>query len=659
MRNWKSLLLIVIGLTLISSVAAFAAGSTTTVASSKSPSCTAQSVTFTATVTKASGPNTPTGTVTFLDGGSSIGTGVLSGSGGTATATLSTSALAARSHSITASYPGDANFTPSTSSAITQLVDAASPSVTGQPANQSVCSGTSASFTVVATGSDLSYQWRKAGANLANGGSISGATSATLTINPVAGTDASTYDVVVTNGCGSATSTGATLTVTAAPSISVQPSAQAVCVGGTATYAVTAAGAGLTYQWRKNGVNIADGPTGNGSTYSGATTNSLQVTTVAAADAAIATAGFDCVVSGTCPPPVTSTRVALTINTAPAITVQPTDQTSCSGTTTTFAVTATGGGLTYQWRKNGVNIANGATGNGSTYVGVTTASMQITATAAGDAVSAATGFDCVVSGTCTPSPVTSDRVALTVNTSPAITGQPAAQTVCAGTTATYTVTATGTSLTYQWRKNGVAISNGVNGNGSTYSGVTTSSLQISGVASADAAIATAGFDCVVSGACTPAVTSSRVALTVNTAPAITVQPTASTVCAGSTASFTVTATGAGLTYQWRKNGAPIANGATGNGSTYSGATTVTLQITGTVFGDSADASTGFDCVVSGTCSPSATSTRVALTVNSAPSITGQPVAQTVCAGTTASFTVTATGAGLTYQWRKNGTALNN
>src|SRR6185369_5002678 len=199
---------------------------------------------------------------------------------------------------------------------------------------------------------------------------------------------------------------------------------------------------------------------------------------------------------------------------------------------------------------NGVNIANGATGNGSTYAGVTTATLTISGTVVADAAAAASGFDCVVSGTCSPS-ATSTRVALTVNTATAITAQPTAQTVCAGTTASFSVTATGAALTYQWRKNGVNISDGATGNGSAYSGTSTATLQISSVATADAAAAASGFDCVVSGTCNPSATSTRVALTVNTLPAISTQPSNQTVCAGATATFSVTATGTALTYQWQ------------------------------------------------------------------------------------------------------------
>jgi hypothetical protein len=65
-------------------------------------------VTFTATVSGAQSGLTPTGTVTFKDGATVIGSGSLNGGG---QATFSTSALSGGSHSITAVYGGDTNFT--------------------------------------------------------------------------------------------------------------------------------------------------------------------------------------------------------------------------------------------------------------------------------------------------------------------------------------------------------------------------------------------------------------------------------------------------------------------------------------------------------------------------------------------------------------------
>ncbi len=96
-----------------------AAPTSTAVASSSPTSTFGQSVTFTATVTSGSG--VPTGTVTFKDGAVALGSGTLSGG----KATLSVSTLAVRSHSITAVYAGTANFSASTSTAVTQVVNQA------------------------------------------------------------------------------------------------------------------------------------------------------------------------------------------------------------------------------------------------------------------------------------------------------------------------------------------------------------------------------------------------------------------------------------------------------------------------------------------------------------------------------------------------------
>jgi len=91
---------------------------TTTVSSSTNPSVFSQSLTFTAAVTSSGG--VPTGMVTFKDGSSTLGTSTLDG---TAHTSFTTSNLAVASHSITATYNGSSGFTPSTSSALTQVVN--------------------------------------------------------------------------------------------------------------------------------------------------------------------------------------------------------------------------------------------------------------------------------------------------------------------------------------------------------------------------------------------------------------------------------------------------------------------------------------------------------------------------------------------------------
>jgi hypothetical protein len=98
--------------------------STTTLASSLNPSGYGGAVTFTATVNAVTtGDGTPTGTVTFMDGSTKLGSGSLSTAKGVTTATFTTNNLAAGSHTITAIYSGDQSFSTSTSAPLTQTVN--------------------------------------------------------------------------------------------------------------------------------------------------------------------------------------------------------------------------------------------------------------------------------------------------------------------------------------------------------------------------------------------------------------------------------------------------------------------------------------------------------------------------------------------------------
>src|SRR5439155_7884336 len=105
-----------------------AASTTTTLTSSANPSLTGQSVTFTATVAAvAPGSGIASGSITFKDGSTVLGTATLNASG---QATFSTSALSVATHSISAVYGGDGNFAASTSPTLTQTVNVDSTSTT-------------------------------------------------------------------------------------------------------------------------------------------------------------------------------------------------------------------------------------------------------------------------------------------------------------------------------------------------------------------------------------------------------------------------------------------------------------------------------------------------------------------------------------------------
>jgi len=138
------------------------------------------------------------------------------------------------------------------------------PSVTTQPASQSIAVGQPATFKVVASGTaPISYQWQK------NGTAISGATAAIYTTPATTSVDnGETFRVVISNPVGSVTSSSATLSLAVsrvAPLVTSQPVSQHVAVGQSATFSVAAIGtAPLAYQWMKNGSNISGA---NGTSY--------------------------------------------------------------------------------------------------------------------------------------------------------------------------------------------------------------------------------------------------------------------------------------------------------------------------------------------------------------------------------------------------------
>jgi gliding motility-associated-like protein/uncharacterized repeat protein (TIGR01451 family) len=222
------------------------------------------------------------------------------------------------------------------------------PIITTQATNQIACSGSSVSFSVSATGTGLTYQWRKGTVNLLNGGNISGATTATLTINPASITDVSAnYNVVVSgSSVPSATSINVSLTINTSPTITSQPSNQTACIGSSVTFTVAASGAGLTYQWRKGLVNLL-----NGGNISGATTASLIINPVALTDAAL---NYNVVVSGSCLPNATSIDVSLVVVQSPTA-IANSNSPVCIGSSLDLSTSLIAGG-TYSW-----SSANGYT----------------------------------------------------------------------------------------------------------------------------------------------------------------------------------------------------------------------------------------------------------------------------------------------------------
>jgi gliding motility-associated-like protein/uncharacterized repeat protein (TIGR01451 family) len=200
--------------------------------------------------------------------------------------------------------------------------------------------------------------------------------------------------------------------------------------------------------------------------------------------------------------------------------------------------------------------------------------------------------------------VTSNDASVTINTTPIITLQPANQTACLGDSVSFTVTATGTGLTYQWNIGTNAIL-----------GATNDTLTIDPVI---ALSALNNYNVTVSnGICST--TSNNASLILNTAPNITLQPISQTICEDDSVSFVVSAIGTGLSFQWRIGSANI-----------TGATNDTLTFDPAIITNGAS---NYNVVVTGTCSPSVTSVDVSLTVNPTPNAVATTTSP-VCVGDT-------------------------
>lgn len=440
------------------------------------------------------------------------------------------------------------------------------PSITQHPSNQTIGVGETATFTVVAAGSSpLSYQWQVDGANLYDGNGISGSTTATLEMTDCQTSDQGAYRCVVTNAYGSATSNTASLAVTVCgtPSFAngnFETSTAANPPVNWTTYIQASKSGAFTIQsstppegsqWQQTQVYNVDSFGGIYRTVTGLSNGAVYT---------IAGSYKSNSVSSTA-----SVRYNLSGDASRANSTALASTTSTNWETFSGSITATGGTISLF-----LDHLNGGASN------------------------KAAGFDNIT-------------IALVScpGTGPTITQQPSAQNVCPGANASFSVTASGDgTLSYQWQKDQVNLSNGGH-----YSGCTTASLSITGADTNDAA----NYRCVVTNAGGSA-TSNAAALTLKAATAISAHPSSQSIPAGGSANFSVSATGDGaLAYQWQKNSVNLTNG-----GHYSGVTTATLTVSSADTNDAAD----YRCLVIAGCG-NVTSDVATLTVTtcSTPALT--------------------------------------
>jgi hypothetical protein len=442
------------------------------------------------------------------------------------------------------------------------------------------------------------WQWWFNGTNLlATGATNTTVYGISLNLTNIQTSNEGSYTLVVTNGIGTIATQTAMLTVLRPPAITADPTNIVVAGGQPANFSVAATGGSLFYQWRFNGADI---PSADGSTF--------NIPAASAGDA-----GSYSVVVTNSEGSVTSQVATLTVWTAPVIATQPADQTVAAGATVQFLVGASGTPTpVYQWWFNGTNLLAGETNAALVLHGVTTGQAGLYSVLVSNEVGA----------------VTSSNALLTVLSPPEITQQPVAQTLVAGSNATFAVVASGAGpLAYQWWFDGT----------NALAGATAATLALNGVQTTNAG----AYHVTVSNSA-GSVTSQVATLTVWTPPSISSQPTNLTVVAGADAEFTVVAAGSpAVEFQWWFNVTNL----------LAGQTAATL-----VLSNVAPANEGSYFVTVSNAAGTLTSTSAVLTVLIPPVITQQPTNITAAAGSNAVFNVAATGgAPLVYEWWFNGT----
>jgi hypothetical protein len=538
------------------------------------------------------------------------------------------------------------------------------PVILTQPVSQTNFTGTTASFSVTASGSPpLSYQWSFDVTN------IVGATNATLTLTNVQLSQSGNYAVQVTDTYGSTNSATAVLTVNPPPPCDPPP-------------------AGLVGWWRGEGNALETIGGTSGTVYPGTTYAKGMV------GQAFSFNGVTGCVMNTNTLPLTNIQNSFTIEfwayPQKGITIPPQNNTGYPGISgQSYAVFpdwgGTGGaaGVGVSVGTNGIAVIEQAPSympsllsytnriNGWAHIAVVYASKQpvlyvngvnvktgITSTEAFVYPSKnigneyASGFTFQNYG---PYEGLLDEVSIysralsageieaingtgsggkCVPSAPFVVTQPANQVVGVGGTASLTVVAGGSvPLSYLWRFNGTNLS-----------GATNFTLTL-----ADVQLTNAGNYSVRVTNSLGSITSSNALLTVLTPPAFTQSPTSSTNVAGSTASFVAAASGGmPLSYQWQKNGLPL-----NNGGKVSGATTTSLNLTNVQDADVA----GYALMVTNLAG-SITSAPAMLVVLDPPAITLEPTNEWILVRSNAVLVAAASGtAPLGCQWSCNGTNL--
>ena len=286
--------------------------STTTLSANPAGSSTyGTAVQLTANVSGSGG--TPTGSVTFSDGTSTLGTAALN----SGTAVLSTSAMAAGSHSITASYGGDSSYAGSTSSALSYLVNQAGTSASVSSSSPTSNQGQSVTFTATVTPNTSGTPtgtvtfFADSTTNLGTA-SLSNGQAKLSTSTLSAGNHTITAQYGGDSNFTGSTSAGISQVVNAVPAdftISASPSSVSVKHAKTASYTVTITpSGGFTGTAQLSGSWAGPNPTFSPASVAGSGSSTMKVSTTG-----VATGTYTVTITGTSGSLVHSTQVTLQI----------------------------------------------------------------------------------------------------------------------------------------------------------------------------------------------------------------------------------------------------------------------------------------------------------------------------------------------------------
>lgn len=363
------------------------------------------------------------------------------------------------------------------------------PVVTVHPQSILACSGVSRSLISDASGAAATKQWQRstdAGATWTNETGFEGYATDTLTFVTSTALNGLLYRNVYSNSMGADTTDAASFDISIT-SITVQPASATVCHNATATFTPTLTIVGTpSYQWQYSADGVTYYPVPGG------TESSLSFT----ADVSLSGYRYRLqITNGTCGVATTDDAV-LTVSVPPAVTTDPVDASVCSGQTASFTVTADIA-ASVQWQ-----VSSDGGGSWADLVGETGAALSFTSDASQDGAR----YRAIVSASCGAD--TSAAALLSVGSLATITAQPLGTTICTGYSTTLSVTAeAGTStMSYQWRKDGIDIAD-----------ATASSYTID-----DATEASAGSYDVVVTACSTPLTSSAAVVTVLPPPTLSV-----------------------------------------------------------------------------------------------------------------------------------------